>query len=474
MSGTIKILSLKAFNLAAMDIGGSSDPYYFIYLCDDEGKSIGAKAKGDIQKNNLNPAWTNLSIAFDLPASDATQLKIELYDHDFIGSDDFLGEYHLPISELKPGVSTITGKVSSRPMKNDPVSGNIEIIIDFTPTKPSEVQAPAANVQSRSFPPFDYSGFEEKRNAALDAYEAIKRPRVAEWNKLSADEKKQKIQELVESAETLKYPAPAAFLPALAQQYLQYAPLESPHLLFYTVKEFGIDDKLPKPRPFYFYQIPGNSDDHPKWPKSWHWMHTTTSRLGYSIGGEMKGPAHLWSLSEGPKRTPSFLDLVRLVQIWCHAPADVKAEYLFGVLDRNGSGYLEVDEIAQGEAATMEEFAFVLTTVIKNGINHVRPETDPELSVDAIKEKREAMLAVFAKHYNSIMDEAINNLLALADKDGDGKLSMDEYQILLEAPVQAQLKVWYNSLAHKCMDLFVKEGVLTEAFVAPYRAFDLF
>ncbi|KAK0169200.1 hypothetical protein PV328_012348, partial [Microctonus aethiopoides] len=80
-AGRLTVTVIKARNLKAMDITGSSDPYVKIYLlC--QGKRI-KKKKTTVKKNTLFPVY-NESLVFDVPADNVedVSLIVKVIDYD--------------------------------------------------------------------------------------------------------------------------------------------------------------------------------------------------------------------------------------------------------------------------------------------------------------------------------------------------------------------------------------------------------
>ncbi|XP_043268547.1 synaptotagmin-10-like [Venturia canescens] len=89
-AGRLTVTIIKARNLKAMDITGSSDPYVKIYLlC--QGKRI-KKKKTTVKKNTLCPVY-NESLVFDVPADNVEEVSliVKVIDYDRIGSNELMG-----------------------------------------------------------------------------------------------------------------------------------------------------------------------------------------------------------------------------------------------------------------------------------------------------------------------------------------------------------------------------------------------
>ena len=89
----VKIIlkAIEAIDLLAGDSNGLSDPYFLI----PQGQTgvVDLPTKRNRTKRidkTLNPIW-NESFLIEFDPMKCKKLKIEVYDHDYIGSDDFLG-----------------------------------------------------------------------------------------------------------------------------------------------------------------------------------------------------------------------------------------------------------------------------------------------------------------------------------------------------------------------------------------------
>ena len=82
---------IRARNLRAMDFNGFSDPYVKLQV----GKQ---RFKTKVVKMNLNPEWDQ---EFSFVVADVREvLKLDVYDEDLIGIDDFLGQVKVPLEDL--------------------------------------------------------------------------------------------------------------------------------------------------------------------------------------------------------------------------------------------------------------------------------------------------------------------------------------------------------------------------------------
>ena len=92
-----EITFVEGKDLLAKDSNGFSDPY--VLIPKDQPGLLGIPKKGlktHKKKKTLNPVW-NQSFQLQCNIKQCNILKFEVYDYDFIGSDDFLGngEIHL-------------------------------------------------------------------------------------------------------------------------------------------------------------------------------------------------------------------------------------------------------------------------------------------------------------------------------------------------------------------------------------------
>jgi len=94
--GVLHITIIEARNLAAMDKGGTSDPY-----CQVKSTFNKQAFKTSIIKKTTSPVWNQ---TFTFYTTEATgHLIIKVWDHDKWISDDFLGEVAIPVKGLRDG-----------------------------------------------------------------------------------------------------------------------------------------------------------------------------------------------------------------------------------------------------------------------------------------------------------------------------------------------------------------------------------
>ncbi|XP_034395547.1 synaptotagmin Va [Cyclopterus lumpus] len=88
---------LQAQDLAAMDLGGTSDPYVKVYMLPDKKKKFETK----IQRKNLCPVF-NETFSFKIPYSElgGQTLVLQVFDFDRFGKHDVIGEIKIPMNSV--------------------------------------------------------------------------------------------------------------------------------------------------------------------------------------------------------------------------------------------------------------------------------------------------------------------------------------------------------------------------------------
>ncbi|XP_032813846.1 synaptotagmin-7 isoform X7 [Petromyzon marinus] len=90
----ITIAVIKARNLKAMDIGGTSDPYVKVWLMNKDKKV--EKKKTEVKKRCLNPVF-NETFVFDIPTEKLreTTIVVTVMDKDRLSRNDVIGKIYL-------------------------------------------------------------------------------------------------------------------------------------------------------------------------------------------------------------------------------------------------------------------------------------------------------------------------------------------------------------------------------------------
>ncbi|MCQ2820865.1 MAG: TerD family protein [archaeon] len=159
----IKFTFLRGNDLLAADMNGKSDPYALIpngqtgFLNFPSNKGF----KTDPKKDTLNPIW-NKSFDICVAPDYCSSIRIEVYDHDAIGSDDFLGynnynmeylkqidrtKYFLKEDTLELGITKTDKKTNKESTERH---GNISIKVEYFPEEPKEssgVKSSSSDIQ---------------------------------------------------------------------------------------------------------------------------------------------------------------------------------------------------------------------------------------------------------------------------------------------------------------------------------------
>uniref|UniRef100_A0A3P8WXV6 Synaptotagmin-1-like n=1 Tax=Cynoglossus semilaevis TaxID=244447 RepID=A0A3P8WXV6_CYNSE len=91
---------LQAQDLAAMDMGGTSDPYVKLFLLPDKKKKFETK----VQRKNLCPVF-NETFIFKIPYSElgGKTLVLQVFDFDRFSKHDMIGEIKIPMNSVDLG-----------------------------------------------------------------------------------------------------------------------------------------------------------------------------------------------------------------------------------------------------------------------------------------------------------------------------------------------------------------------------------
>jgi hypothetical protein len=140
-TGELTVKVLEAQGLAKKDVIGSSDPYVKLEL-DSQ------KFQTNVIDNNLNPKWENQVFKFDI-FNLASTLHATIYDHDAVGTDNFIGKAYLPLVPIynaaKGGaVQTwyLLGPEKGASKEKAKVTGQILLEFSYTEIVPPANEAP--------------------------------------------------------------------------------------------------------------------------------------------------------------------------------------------------------------------------------------------------------------------------------------------------------------------------------------------
>lgn len=107
MQTQLHIRVICAQYLPKADPQGSDivDPYVTIEIHGVPSDNIKSRTRA-IKNNGFNPVW-NENFMFELRCPEVAMLRICVKDFDSTSSNDFVGEYSLPITSTRPGYSHI-------------------------------------------------------------------------------------------------------------------------------------------------------------------------------------------------------------------------------------------------------------------------------------------------------------------------------------------------------------------------------
>uniref|UniRef100_A0A8C6SY15 Synaptotagmin Va n=1 Tax=Neogobius melanostomus TaxID=47308 RepID=A0A8C6SY15_9GOBI len=123
---------LQAQDLAAMDMGGTSDPYVKVYLLPDKKKKFETK----VQRKNLSPVF-NETFTFKVPYSElgGQTLVMQVYDFDRFGKHDLIGDIKIVMNTVDLGQPIQEWKDLSGGEKEEQEKlGDICISLRYVPT----------------------------------------------------------------------------------------------------------------------------------------------------------------------------------------------------------------------------------------------------------------------------------------------------------------------------------------------------
>jgi len=92
---TVQILSGQ--DLISKDSNGKSDPYVTVWC----GANKPYKTK--IKKKTLNPEWKDEKVTFSSQVATGKKIEFEVYDHDIIPPDEFMGRLEIAVDSLEVG-----------------------------------------------------------------------------------------------------------------------------------------------------------------------------------------------------------------------------------------------------------------------------------------------------------------------------------------------------------------------------------
>jgi len=139
---TLIVKVIEARHIAAMDKGGTSDPY-----CRLKCNFNKQRFKTKVIDKTLTPKWEE-TFKFFAPYPPEGQFILKMWDKDRWTTDDFLGEIQLDVSKFADGkVADLWVPLNNEPKKKDGATkGEVHIHITYEDGRPKrEAPAPAAN-----------------------------------------------------------------------------------------------------------------------------------------------------------------------------------------------------------------------------------------------------------------------------------------------------------------------------------------
>ncbi|XP_075996569.1 synaptotagmin Va [Genypterus blacodes] len=123
---------LQAQDLAAMDMGGTSDPYVKVYMLPNKKKKFETK----IHRKNLSPVF-NETFTFKIPYTElgGQTLVLAVFDFDRFGKHDVIGEIKIPMNTIDLGQPIHEWKDLSGGEKEEQEKlGDVCISLRYVPT----------------------------------------------------------------------------------------------------------------------------------------------------------------------------------------------------------------------------------------------------------------------------------------------------------------------------------------------------
>lgn len=125
----LHVTIVKCEDLAAMDIGGTSDPYVKVYLLPDRKR----KQETKVHRKTLNPVF-NETFKFEVPYGDVMgkTLVFAVYDYDRFSKNDAIGELKLPVCQMDLAASTVKWR-DLQSIRGDGMLGDICFSLRYVP-----------------------------------------------------------------------------------------------------------------------------------------------------------------------------------------------------------------------------------------------------------------------------------------------------------------------------------------------------
>jgi len=163
---------VEARNIAAMDKGGTSDPY-----CRLKSSYNKQRFKTKVIDKTLAPKWDETFKFYAGHPVDA-QVSLKMWDKDRWTTDDFLGEAYLDLAKYADGKThDLWVPLTNEPKKKDAIKGEIHLVISFEDARPPKGKDASAGVSNgasthtESSAPASPSGPDQKFEKLEDKYE---------------------------------------------------------------------------------------------------------------------------------------------------------------------------------------------------------------------------------------------------------------------------------------------------------------
>ncbi|RVE59591.1 hypothetical protein OJAV_G00189980 [Oryzias javanicus] len=122
---------LQAQDLAAMDMGGTSDPYVKVFLLPDKKKKYETK----VQRKNLCPVF-NETFIFKIPYAElgGNTLVLQVFDFDRFSKHDMIGDIKIPMNSVDLGQPMQQWRDLESAEKEEEKLGDVCISLRYVPT----------------------------------------------------------------------------------------------------------------------------------------------------------------------------------------------------------------------------------------------------------------------------------------------------------------------------------------------------
>eukprot|EP00741_Cyanophora_paradoxa_P023381 tig00000254_g22587.t1 len=146
--GNLVVTVVRGRGLVSRDMNGKSDPYCIVSF-------KGVEKKSSVKNKTLDPDW-NESITYEnIRSEDLRALKVTIFDKDFIGRDEYMGEVQLDLAAMqiaqRPDGVTVENQVVAGPEnRGEKVSGTLTLGVRYEPKRAAAVAGPVPGDASRS------------------------------------------------------------------------------------------------------------------------------------------------------------------------------------------------------------------------------------------------------------------------------------------------------------------------------------